>query len=66
MVITRRLNRFIKETAVKASSGESPFTYDECVKEYTEQIITDDYSWMVIYAMTEGIKIPRILKISED
>lgn len=63
MKITKRLNEFIKEVA-NAASGEnnSPFSFSECVNEYTDQIETDDYLCVVTYADSIGIKIPRALK----
>ena len=63
MTMTRRLKEFVKEVARKAASGEdSIVSYDECVAEYTDQIVGDDYSCVVAYADSEGIAIPRALK----
>lgn len=61
MTITRRLQQFIKETATMAMEEEDLMTFDDFVKEYTEQIVSDDYVWVVAYADSVGIKIPRAL-----
>ena len=63
MTVTRRLREFIKEVArVAIASEEAGVTYDECVAEYTDQIVNNDYVCVVTYADSEGITIPRALK----
>ena len=63
MTMTRRLREFIKEVAkVAATSEESIVTYDECIAEYTDQIVNDDYVCVVAYADSVGIAVPRALK----
>lgn len=63
MKLTKRLVEFVKEVAQATASEENPvFTYDECISEYTDQIVNDDYSSVVHYANAIGITIPRALK----
>lgn len=63
MTMTKRLKEFVKEVARKAISEEdSAVTYDECVTEYTDQIVSNDYSCVVAYADSKGIAIPRALR----
>lgn len=63
MTMTRRLKEFVKEVARKAASEEdSIVSYDECVAEYTDQIVSDDYLCVVSYADSKGIAIPRALR----
>ena len=63
MEMTRRLKDFVREVAkVAASEKDSDVTYDECIAEYTDQIVTDDYFSVVCYADYKGITIPRALK----
>lgn len=63
MEMTRRLKDFVREVAkVATSEKDSDVTYDECIAEYTDQIVTDDYFSVVCYADYKGIKIPRMLK----
>lgn len=63
MKLTKRLVEFVKEVAeVTASEENSAFTYDECITEYTDQIVNDEFSDVVHYADTMGITIPRALK----
>ena len=69
MTLTRRLKSFIKEVAEAATSEKpSDVTYDECIAEYTDQIVNDDYFSLVCYADYKGIAIPRVLKraLKED
>lgn len=64
MKITRRLQQFIKETAMMAMNEpekDETLTFDDCVKEYTDQIVSDDYECVVTYAENKKIKIPRVL-----
>lgn len=64
MTITRRLQQFIKETATRAMKEperDPDLTLDDFVKEYTDQIVSDDYVCLVTYADNVGIKIPRAL-----
>ena len=63
MTMTRRLNEFVKEVARTATSDGNPaITYDECIAEYTDQIVSDDYFCVVAYAYAEGISIPKALR----
>ena len=64
MKITKRLNQFIKEVAETAMTeeGNSDITFDQCIAEYTDQIISDDYFSVVCYANYKGITIPRALR----
>lgn len=63
MKLTKRLQSFIKEVAEVATSEEnSDVTYNECIAEYTDQVINDDYSNVIYYADYKGITIPRALK----
>ena len=62
MEMTRRLKDFVREVAKVATSEDSDVTYDECIVEYTDQIVTDDYFSVVCYAEYKGIAIPRALK----
>lgn len=63
MEMTRRLKDFVREVAKMATSEkDSDVTYDECIAEYTDQIVTDDYFSVVCYADYKGISIPRALK----
>lgn len=64
MTITKRLKQFIKETAtiaMKEPERDLDLTFDDFVKEYIEQIDSDDYMCVVTYADSVGIKIPRAL-----
>lgn len=63
MEMTRRLKDFVREVAkVAISEKDSDVTYDECIAEYTDQIVTDDYFSVAYYADYKGIAIPRALK----
>ena len=63
MTITRRIKQFINEVATAAiNEPESDVTEEECLEEYTDQILHDDYECVVHYAESKGIKIPRALK----
>lgn len=63
MTITRRLKDFVKEVARTATADEeAAVTYDECIAEYIDQIVNDDYTCVVAYANSEGITIPRALR----
>ena len=65
MTITRRLQQFIKETAIMAirePERDSDLTFEDFVKEYTNQIVGDDYVCMVTYADGVGIKVPQALR----
>lgn len=65
MKITRRLQQFIRETAMmamKEPEKDVALTFDDCVKEYTDQIVSDDYKCVVTYADSMEIKIPRVLQ----
>ena len=64
MKLTKRLSQFIKEVAETAMLEEdnSGITFDQCIAEYTDQIMTDDYFSVVCYANYKGITIPRALR----
>ena len=63
MTLTRRIKQFVKEVAKTAVSEEpSAVTYEECVAEYTDQIVSDDFRCVVWYADFKGIAIPRALR----
>lgn len=61
MVITKRIEQFIKEVADIATT-ESDLKYDECISEYTDQITNDDYYYVVNYANSKHIEIPKALQ----
>lgn len=62
MTITRRIKQFISEVATMAThEPESDVTMKECINEYTDQILTDDFACVVYYAEFKGIKIPPCL-----
>lgn len=63
MTITRRIKQFINEVATAATNEpESDVTMEECINEYTDQILSNDFECVVYYAKSKGIKIPRALK----
>lgn len=62
MVITKRINQFIKETANLAIKEDSDLTLNECITEYTSQILEDDFYSVVNWANWKGIKIPVSLR----
>lgn len=63
MQLTRRLKQFVNEVAnVAVSDGGMNVTREECVAEYTDQIVNDDFSSVVCYAAFKDIVIPRALK----
>lgn len=63
MEMTRRIKQFINEVArIATQEPEAIVTFDECIAEYTDQIINNDYCCVVYYAMDKGIKIPRALR----
>lgn len=67
MRITKRIEQFIKEVAnIAVAKTEGIPTYSECIAEYTDQIVNDDYYFVVNYAHSQGIKIPRSLKSAID
>lgn len=64
MIITRRIKQFINEVATAAiNEPESDVTIEECITEYTDQILHDDFECVVYYGESKGIKIPRSLKL---
>lgn len=65
MTITRRIKHFINEVATAATNEpESDVTMEECINEYTDQILHDDFECVIYYAESKGIKIPRALKLA--
>lgn len=62
MVITKRINQFIKDVANLAIKEDSGLTLDECIMEYTSQILEDDFYFVVNWANWKGIKIPVALR----
>lgn len=59
--ITEEIKRFI-ETTARAAVIESPdMTMEECITEYTNQILENDYYGVVNWANWKGIKIPNEL-----
>lgn len=63
MNLTRRLKQFVNEVADAAVSGDGiDVTREECVAEYTDQIVNDDFFSVVCYAHSLGIKIPVALR----
>ena len=62
MILTKRIKQFIKETALLATTEDQELTMDECIAEYTSQILEDDYYNVVNWANWKGIKIPVKLR----
>lgn len=62
MILTKRIERFIKETASLATTENPELTMDECIPEYTNQILEDDYYSVVNWANWKGIEIPVKLR----
>ena len=65
MTITERIKRFITEVADAAMAEPERYemlTREECIEEYTEQIVSDDYWCVVNYAVDKGIAIPMDLR----
>lgn len=65
MIMTARLKQFVKEVteiAMSEPERDNLITYEECITEYTDQIISDDFWWVVNYAYGKGVKIPRALQ----
>ena len=62
MILTKRIKQFIKETATLATTEDPELTIDECITEYTSQILEDDYYNVVNWANWKGIKIPMKLR----
>ena len=62
MILTKRIKQFIKETATLATIEDPELTIDECITEYTSQVLEDDYYNVVIWANWKGIKIPMNLR----
>jgi len=62
MFLTKRIEQFIKETAVLATTEDSELTMEECITEYTNQVLEDDYYNVVNWANWKGIKIPMKLR----
>ena len=62
MILTKRIKQFIKETATLATTEDPELTIDECITEYTSQILEDDYYNVINWANSKGIKIPMKLR----
>lgn len=63
MLLTKRINDFIKETAeLYAKLSDGVASVDDNISEFTNQILEDDYSCVVNYAYSQGIKIPIKLR----
>lgn len=63
MKLTKELRDFVEEVANAAVSEEnSDVTFDDCVVEYTDQIVNDDYFSVVCYAVYKDIVVPQSLK----
>ena len=62
MILTKRIKQFIKETATLATTEDPELTIDECITEYTSQVLEDDYYNVVNWANWKGIKIPMKLR----
>ena len=63
MLLTKRINAFIKESAELSAKISNGFTsVDEAITEFTNQILEDDYSCVVNFAYSEGIAIPVKLR----
>ena len=62
MILTKRIEQFIKETAVLATTEDPELTMKECIAEYTSQVLEDDYYNVVNWANWKGIKIPMKLR----
>lgn len=62
MILTKRIEQFIKETASLATTESPDLAMNECIAEYTNQILEDDYYNVVNWANWKGIKIPMKLR----
>lgn len=63
MQLTKRLKQFVNEVAEMAiSEGDADVTREECVAEYVDQIINNDFACVVTYATSAGVVIPRALR----
>ena len=62
MILTKRIEQFIKETSILATTEDPELTMDECIAEYTSQVLEDDYYNVVNWANWKGIKIPMKLR----
>lgn len=62
MILTKRIKQFIKETATLATTEDPELTIDECITEYTSQVLEDDYYNVVNWANWKGIEIPMKLR----
>ena len=61
MTITKRIEKFISETAaIDASTNK--FDLQDSIKEITDQIVTDDYSSCVNFANLHNVVIPVALR----
>lgn len=61
MTITKRIEKFINETAAIDASING-FDLQDSIKEITEQIVTDDYSNCVNFAYLHNVAIPVVLR----
>ena len=62
MILTKRIKQFIKETATLATTEDPELTIDECITEYTNQVIEDDYYNVINWANWKGIEIHMNLR----
>lgn len=57
MTITRRIKQFINEVVTAATNeSESDVTMEECINEYTDQILSNDYECVVIMQNQRELK----------
>lgn len=61
MQMTKRLEKFVADVTAIAVAIDDVFTPDERRKEYTAQILEDDFDTVCTYAFYAGVKIPRAL-----
>lgn len=66
MIITKRIKQFIVEASSLAIKEDSSLTLEECIAEYTSQILEDDYYSIVNWANWKGIKISMKLRTVID
>lgn len=63
MLLTKRINVFIKESAELSAKISDGFTsVNEAISEFTNQILEDDYYCVVNFAYSNGITIPVKLR----
>ena len=67
MLLTKRINTFIKESAeLSAKISNGCTSVDEAITEFTNQILEDDYFCVVNFAYSQGIAIPLKLRNAID